>query len=390
LNRKRIGIIGSTGSIGKSTIEVLKNLKKNNFDVEVVFLSANTNITLLAEQVKELSPRCVYIENPGKANEFKNNYDFKNLKVITGFENLLELVRSNDYDMLLAAVVGFYGLAPIEEAIKSGKQIAVANKEPLVVAGKIINSLLKEFNSTLLPIDSEHSAILQCLSGEERNEINKIILTASGGPFRNKSIQEIENSSLEDALNHPNWSMGDKITIDSATMMNKGLEVIEAKWLFDIDVEKIDVIIHPQSIIHSMVEFTDGSIKAQLGIPDMKIPIQYAITYPERVASDYSRVDFTRYSNLTFEKPDLIKFECLRLAFDAIKGGGTYPVVLNASNEIAVELYLKGKIKFLQISKIIKFMLDKHNSIDDFEMEHIYEIDRNTRKEILEKQSWNL
>ncbi len=390
MNRKRIGIIGSTGSIGKSTIEVLKNLKKNNFDVEVVFLSANTNITLLAEQVKELSPRCVYIENPGKANEFKNNYDFKNLKVITGFENLLELVRSNDYDMLLAAVVGFYGLAPIEEAIKSGKQIAVANKEPLVVAGKIINSLLKEFNSTLLPIDSEHSAILQCLSGEERNEINKIILTASGGPFRNKTIQEIENSSLEDALNHPNWSMGDKITIDSATMMNKGLEVIEAKWLFDIDVEKIDVIIHPQSIIHSMVEFTDGSIKAQLGIPDMKIPIQYAITYPERVASDYSRVDFTRYSNLTFEKPDLIKFECLRLAFDAIKGGGTYPVVLNASNEIAVELYLKGKIKFLQISKIIKFMLDKHNSIDDFEMEHIYEIDRNTRKEILEKQSWNL
>ncbi len=390
MNRKRIGIIGSTGSIGKSTIEVLKNLKKNNFDVEVVFLSANTNITLLAEQVKELSPRCVYIENPGKANEFKNNYDFKNLKVITGFENLLELVRSDDYDMLLAAVVGFYGLAPIEEAIKSGKQIAVANKEPLVVAGKIINSLLKEFNSTLLPIDSEHSAILQCLSGEERNEINKIILTASGGPFRNKSIQEIENSSLEDALNHPNWSMGDKITIDSATMMNKGLEVIEAKWLFDIDVEKIDVIIHPQSIIHSMVEFTDGSIKAQLGIPDMKIPIQYAITYPERIASDYSRVDFTRYSNLTFEKPDLIKFECLRLAFDAIKGGGTYPVVLNASNEIAVELYLKGKIKFLQISKIIKFMLDKHNSIDDFEMEHIYEIDRNTRKEILEKQSWNL
>ncbi len=390
MNRKRIGIIGSTGSIGKSTIEVLKNLKKNNFDVEVVFLSANTNISLLAEQVKELSPRCVYIENPGKAKEFISNYDFKNLKVITGFENLLELVRSDDYDMLLAAVVGFYGLAPIEEAIKSGKQIAVANKEPLVVAGKIINSLLKEFNSTLLPIDSEHSAILQCLAGEERNEIDKIILTASGGPFRNKSIQEIENSSLEDALNHPNWSMGDKITIDSATMMNKGLEVIEAKWLFDIDVEKIDVIIHPQSIIHSMVEFTDGSIKAQLGIPDMKIPIQYAITYPERVASDYSRVDFTRYSNLTFEKPDLIKFECLRLAFDAIKGGGTYPVVLNASNEIAVELYLKGKIKFLQISKIIEFMLEKHKSIDDFEMEHIYEIDRNTRKEILEKQSWNL
>lgn len=389
MNRKRIGIIGSTGSIGKSTIEVLKNLKKNNFDMEVVFLSANTNISLLAEQVKELSPRCVYIENPGKAKEFISNYDFKNLKVITGFENLLELVRSDDYDMLLAAVVGFYGLAPIEESIKSGKQIAVANKEPLVVAGKIINSLLKEFNSTLLPIDSEHSAILQCLAGEERNEINKIILTASGGPFRNKTIQEIENSSLEDALNHPNWSMGDKITIDSATMMNKGLEVIEAKWLFDIDVEKIDVIIHPQSIIHSMVEFTDGSIKAQLGIPDMKIPIQYAITYPERVASDYSRVDFTRYSNLTFEKPDLIKFECLRLAFDAIKGGGTYPVVLNASNEIAVELYLKGQIKFLQISKIIEFMLEKHKSIDDFEMEHIYEIDRNTRKEILEKQTWN-
>ena len=390
MSPKKIGIIGSTGSIGRSTIEVLKNLKKNNFNVEVVFLSANTNITLLAEQVKELAPKSVYIENPGKADEFRNNYNFENLKIITGFNNLLDLVRRDDYDMLLAAVVGFYGLAPIEEAIKSRKTIAVANKEPLVVAGKIINSLLKEFNSILLPIDSEHSAILQCLTGEEKSNVDKIILTASGGPFRNKSIKEIENSSLQDALNHPNWDMGDKITIDSATMMNKGLEVIEAKWLFDMDIDKIDVIIHPQSIIHSMVEFSDGSIKAQLGIPDMKIPIQYAITYPERVGSGFSRVDFTKYSNLTFEKPDLIKFECLQLAFDSIKGGGTYPVVLNASNEIAVELYLKGKIKFLQISKIIKTMLDNHNSIDNFEMEHIYEIDRNTRKEILEKQTWNL
>jgi len=389
LNHKKIGIIGSTGSIGRSTVEVLRNLKKNNFDVEVVFLSANTNISLLAEQVREFSPKSVYIENPVKAKEFKDNFGFKNLKVITGFDNLLDLVRNDDYDMLLAAVVGFYGLAPIEEAIKSGKHIAVANKEPLVVAGKLINSLIKEFNSKLLPIDSEHSAILQCLTGEEHKEISKIILTASGGPFRNKSIEDIENSTIEDALNHPNWDMGNKITIDSATMMNKGLEVIEARWLFNIDIDKIDVIIHPQSIIHSMVEFSDGSIKAQLGLPDMKIPIQYAITYPNRVSSDYSRIDFTKYSNLTFEKPDPVKFECLQLAFDAIKNGGTYPVVLNASNEIAVELYLKGKIKFLQISKIIKYMLEKHNSIDNFEMEHIYEIDRNTRKEIIEKQKWN-
>ncbi len=389
MNHKKIGIIGSTGSIGRSTVEVLRNLKKNNFDVEVVFLSANTNISLLAEQVREFSPKSVYIENPVKAKEFKDNFGFKNLKVITGFDNLLDLVRNDDYDMLLAAVVGFYGLAPIEEAIKSGKHIAVANKEPLVVAGKLINSLIKEFNSKLLPIDSEHSAILQCLTGEEHKEISKIILTASGGPFRNKSIEDIENSTIEDALNHPNWDMGNKITIDSATMMNKGLEVIEARWLFNIDIDKIDVIIHPQSIIHSMVEFSDGSIKAQLGLPDMKIPIQYAITYPNRVSSDYSRIDFTKYSNLTFEKPDPVKFECLQLAFDAIKNGGTYPVVLNASNEIAVELYLKGKIKFLQISKIIKYMLEKHNSIDNFEMEHIYEIDRNTRKEIIEKQKWN-
>lgn len=389
MNSKRIGIIGSTGSIGRSTVEVLRNLKKNNFDVEVVFLSANKNIHLLAEQVKELSPRFVYIENPSKAKEFELQYDFNNIKVITGFNNLLDLVGSDGYDMLIAAVVGFYGLAPIEVAIKSGKQIAVANKEPLVVAGKLINSLIKEFNSLLLPIDSEHSAILQCLTGEQHKEISKIILTASGGPFRSKSIGEIENATIEDALNHPNWDMGDKITIDSATMMNKGLEVIEAKWLFNIDIDKIDVIIHPQSIIHSMVEFSDGSIKAQLGIPDMKIPIQYAITYPQRVSSDFSRVDFTKYSNLTFEKPDPVKFECLQLAFDAIKNGGTYPVVLNASNEIAVELFLKGKIKFLHIAKIIKFMLEKHKSIDNFEMEHIYEIDRNTRKEITEKLKWN-
>jgi 1-deoxy-D-xylulose-5-phosphate reductoisomerase len=277
---KKIGILGSTGSIGCNTIEVINNLNKNGYNIEVIFLTTNERIDVLAKQVTSLKPKTVFIQNSKKADEFRSSSNYKDLEIITGESNLLDVIKRDNYEMLVSSVVGFNGLKPTIEAIKSGKRIALANKETLVVAGHIVNKLLKEFNTELIPIDSEHSAILQCIVGEERNSVSKIILTGSGGPFRNKTIEQIKKSSVSDALTHPNWDMGNKITIDSATMMNKGLEVIEAKWLFNIEVENIEVVIHPQSIIHSMVEFKDRSVKAQLGIPDMKIPIQYAITYP--------------------------------------------------------------------------------------------------------------
>ena len=382
---KNIGILGSTGSIGRNTLNVVRNLNINGFNIEINFLSTNFNIDILAEQINEFKPKKVFILNKNKSEEFKSKFNFPNLKIHDDIKDLIEMIKWNDYDLLVNATVGFSGLIPTIEAIKSGKKIALANKETLVVAGQIINDLLEEYDTTLTPIDSEHSAILQCLAGEKPETINKIILTASGGPFRDKTFEEIKNSTIEDALNHPNWRMGNKITIDSATMMNKGLEVIEAKWLFRIDAEKIKVIIHPQSIIHSMVEFKDGSIKAQLGNPDMRIPIQYAITYPDRVISDFPKLDFSKNSNLTFEEPDLEKFDCLKLAFDVLKQGGTYPVVLNASNEIAVELFLKGKIKFLEIPQLIRRIIETHKNQLEFTIDDITEIDRNTRKEILSK-----
>ena len=381
--QKKIGIFGSTGSIGCNTLEVVRNLNRNGFNIVVVFLSTNKRIDVLAEQVNSFKPEAVFIQDPKKADEFKSSYNFKDLKILTGDSQLLNIIRQDNYELLVSSVVGFNGLRPTIEAIKSGKKIALANKETLVVAGHLVNHLLKEFNTELIPIDSEHSAILQCIKGEEKESVSKIILTGSGGPFRTKTLDEIKNSTVSDALNHPNWDMGDKITIDSATLMNKGLEVIEAKWLFDIEVENVEVVIHPQSIIHSMVEFKDRSIKAQLGIPDMKIPIQYAITYPKRVSSDFPKMDFKKYNTLTFEEPDLEKFECLDLAYRVLREDGTYPVVLNAANEVAVDLFLKNKISFLDIPKIIKRSLDNHKSITNFELEHIFEIDQTTRNEIL-------
>ena len=381
--QKKIGIFGSTGSIGSNTLEVIRNLNRNGFNIEVIFLATNKRIDILAEQVTSFKPETVFIQDPKKAEEFKSLYNFKDLKILTGDSQLLNIIRQDNYELLVSSVVGFNGLRPTIEAIKSGKKIALANKETLVVAGHLVNHLLKEFNTELIPIDSEHSAILQCIKGEEKESVSKIILTGSGGPFRTKTLDEIKNSTVSDALNHPNWVMGDKITIDSATLMNKGLEVIEAKWLFDIDVENVEVVIHPQSIIHSMVEFKDRSIKAQLGIPDMKIPIQYAITYPKRVSSDFPQMDFKKYNTLTFEEPDLEKFECLDLAYRVLREDGTYPVVLNAANEVAVDLFLKNKISFLDIPKIIKRSLDNHKSITNFELEHIFEIDKATRNEIL-------
>src|SRR5690606_8502645 len=283
--------------------------------------------------------------------------------------NLVQLTARDDYNLLVSALVGFAGLQPTIEAIRTGKNIALANKETLIVAGELINSLLKQYNTTLTPIDSEHSAIFQCLAGEEPEFVSKIILTASGGPFRAKSIDEMRNTSVKEALNHPNWNMGPKITIDSATLMNKGLEVIEAYWPFGVTSKNIEVVVHPQSIIHSMVEFIDGSIKAQMGVPDMKIPIQYAITYPERVTSDFERMDFTKYGTLTFEQPDLVKFECLDLAYKVLSKGGTYPTVLNAANEVAVDLFINEKIGFMDIPAIIKNSLDSHESRNKFEFE---------------------
>lgn len=376
--------MGSTGSIGCNTLKVVKNLNENNFPVKVKYLSTNSQIDLLAGQAREFNPDAIVITNESKAKEFKEKYSnekfFNRLEILSGTEGLEEISKRNDYDTLVCALVGFAGLSPVINAIKSKKKIALANKETLVVAGSIVNQLLKEFKTDLLPIDSEHSAILQCLLGEKDNAISKIILTASGGPFRTKTYEEMQKATIEDALNHPNWKMGTKITIDSATMMNKGLEVIEAKWLFDLPIEKIDVVFHPQSIIHSMVEFEDSSIKAQMGIPDMKIPIQFALTYPKRVKADFPKMDFRNYPSLTFEEPDYKKFECLQIAFDVLKEGKTYPVVMNAANEAAIDSFLNGRIKFTDIPKHICKCLDAHNAVTDFTLEDIFEIDRKTRE----------
>ena len=379
---KKVCILGSTGSIGSNALNVIRSLKKFGYDIEVTYLTTNSQTDKLAEQVKEFSPKGIVILDAVKAKEFKDKYSFPDLEIITGEEGLYDITSRYDYDLLISSLVGFAGLKPTIGAIKTGKTIALANKETLVVAGEMINKLLKENDTTLIPIDSEHSAILQCIVGEDTASVEKIILTASGGPFRTKSIEEMRKTSVKEALNHPNWNMGAKITIDSATLMNKGLEVIEAHWLFNISHEKIEVVVHPQSIIHSMVEFTDGSIKAQMGIPDMKIPIQYAITYPKRVKSDFTRLDFSKYNTLTFEEPDHEKFECLKLAFEVLKKGGTYPAVLNAANEVAVDLFIKEKIGFLDIPAIINKCLDSHENRNNFTLEDIIDIDRETRESI--------
>jgi 1-deoxy-D-xylulose-5-phosphate reductoisomerase len=381
---KNIAIFGSTGSIGRNTLEVVKNLNRNGFPVVVKYITGNSNIDLLVKQIDEFKPKAAAIFRKESYNELKKRSANSGCEILSGQEGINEIAKRNDYELAVNALVGFSGLIPTIESIKHGKDIALANKESLVVAGELIIELLRKTNSHLLPIDSEHSAILQCIQGEPYNQISKLILTASGGPFRAKSKEHMESVSSEEALNHPNWKMGNKITIDSATLMNKGFEIIEAKWLFDIEVEKIDILIHPQSIIHSMVEFSDGSVKAQMGVPDMKIPIQYAITYPDRVKSDYPRLKLADLKNLTFEHPDFDKFECLNLAYDVIRLGGSYPVVLNGSNEAAVELFLNKKIKFLQIPYLIKSALDKHSNHNRLHLENIIEIDRWSREFVYE------
>jgi 1-deoxy-D-xylulose-5-phosphate reductoisomerase len=372
---KNIAVLGSTGSIGKNTLEVVRNLNRNGYPVSVKYISANSNVELLCSQIEEFKPKSAVIFNKESFQDLRSRSLKHKCEILHGQEGINEIAGRDDFELVVNALVGFSGLIPTIEAIKNGKQIALANKESLVVAGELIYSMLGKGDSTLLPIDSEHSAILQCIQGEPVSQVTGLILTASGGPFRKLSKNELENVTVEQALKHPNWVMGNKITIDSATLMNKGFEIIEAKWLFNIEAEKIEVLIHPQSIIHSMVEFSDGSVKAQLGIPDMKVPIQYALTFPERVASDFPRIDFKSMKNLTFEQPDYSKFECLKIAYDVINSGGSYPIVLNGANEAAVELFLNEKIRFLDIPSLIKEALDKHENNIMPTLENIVEID---------------
>ena len=351
---------------------------------EIVGLSVNNNIDELEKQVKEFHPKTIVVGDKNKAAELTARIG-KVCKVLTGADGLLEITRQDNYDILVMALVGFVGLAPTIEAIKLKKRIALANKETLVVAGEIIINLCNQFNAELIPVDSEHSAIFQCLIGEEKKNISKIILTASGGPFLNKSKSELESVSIEQALNHPNWKMGSKITIDSATMMNKGLEVIEAFWLFHLPKEKIEVVIHPQSIIHSMVEFCDGSIKAQLSSPDMKLPILFALTFPDRFVYDKISTNFKKIGSLSFFEPDFDKFVCLKMAYNAIAEGGTAPCILNAANEVAVDRFLKGKIKFTQIPVLIQEALGSISNHSIVDLESILEADLKTR-ELLNKK----
>jgi len=355
---KSIVILGSTGSIGTQTLDVIRNSKR---DFNVCALTTNSNIDILYNQVLEFEPEVVVINDYEKYKEFKTIIASNNKKVnvMYGEEGLSYVATYEKADIILSSIVGIAGLKSTYMAIEKGKTVALANKETLVTAGRIISEKAKEKNAFIIPVDSEHSAIFQCIDGH-RDFVSRLILTASGGPFRKKSIEELKNVSLEDALRHPNWNMGKKVTIDSATMMNKGLEVIEARWLFDISPDNIDVCIHPESIIHSMVEFVDGVVLAQLGIPDMRIPIKYSLTYPERTVTHYNRLDFTKIKSISFEEPDISRFPCLNLAYDALKDGDSSCIVLNGANEVAVNLFLEEKIAFTDIYDIVADTLEKH------------------------------
>jgi 1-deoxy-D-xylulose-5-phosphate reductoisomerase len=372
---KKIFILGSSGSIGVNSIDVIKN---HSDLFKVSGLSVNTKIDVLLKQIKELNPEFVIVNDKEEGEKIKR--EGVSCRVYTGKDSLVKAAAEEDYDILVSALVGFAGLAPTIEAIKRGKRIALANKETLVVGGEFITALCKEYNAEMIPVDSEHSAIFQCLIGENQNNVEKLILTASGGPFLNKKKEDLKEVTIKEALDHPNWKMGNKITIDSASLMNKGLEVIEAYWLFKFAQEKIKVVIHPQSIIHSMVEFSDGSVKAQLGLPDMRLPIQYALTYPERLSNNFPKTDWFKMNALTFFEPDTDKFECLKLAYQVLKEGGTSACILNAANEIAVDKFLNGLIKFTDIPALIKKALDKISNHIIPDLETIFECDKITRE----------
>lgn len=374
--KKKIAILGSTGSIGIQTLDVIQK-NKELFTAEILIAGQNSN--LLIKQAKIFKPKIVVINDESKYLYVKEHLKNEKTKVFAGKKEVINVVKNKSIDTVVSAVVGYSGLEPTISAIKAGKNIALANKETLVVAGELINNLIKKYKVKMYPIDSEHSAIYQCILGEEKNKYEKIILTASGGPFRGFKLSELEKVTPHEALNHPKWKMGKKISIDSATLMNKGLEVIEAKWLFDIDPSNIEVVIHPEAIVHSMVQFIDGSIKAQLGVPDMKIPIQFALTSPYRIESNFPRLSLNKKLSLNFEKPDLNTFKNLKLAFQAIKEGGNKPCILNAANEVVVDSFLKKEIKFLEMSNIIEECLNKIEYIANLNFEDYVEIDRETR-----------
>ncbi len=371
---KQLSILGSTGSIGVSTLEIVA-AHPDRF--RIIGLTAGKNLDLLASQIKQFSPRIAAVALQEDVPRLKQLCEGLDVKIVGGVEGLIEAATAEETDMVVAAIVGAAGLIPTAAAIRAGKDIALANKEILVTAGHLFMEMVNEYGVKLYPVDSEHSAIFQSLEGHRNKDINKIILTASGGPFLNTSLDQLASVNVQDALNHPNWSMGRKITIDSATMMNKGLEVIEAHWLFNAPMEKISINIHPQSIIHSMVEYIDGCVIAQLGTPDMKAPIAYALSYPERIATGIQPLDLTTLSGLTFFKPDMEKFRCLGLAYRAIQEGESMPAVMNAANEIAVDAFLKAQIGFLQIARIIESTMDTHKAHG-----------LNTIEEVLQADQW--
>ncbi len=375
---KKIAILGSTGSIGTQTLEVVRE----NQDIEVCALAAGSNIARLEQQIREFRPRLAAVWSEEKARELRIRTADLPVEIVSGMEGLIQVAVLEETEILVTAIVGMIGLRPTIAAIKAGKDIALANKETMVTAGHIIMPLAKEHKVSILPVDSEHSAIFQSLQGNEGNKIQKILLTASGGPFRGKKQEDLLNVTVEDALRHPNWSMGRKITIDSSTLVNKGLEVIEAKWLFGVDVDQIQVVIQPQSVIHSMVEYEDGAVMAQLGTPDMKLPIQYALYYPDRRYLPGERLDFWTLSHLDFGKPDLDTFYCLALAYEAGRAGGTLPTVFNAANELAVKKFLLKEIKYLEIMEIIEDCMRAHKNRPNPSLEEILEAEAATYERI--------
>lgn len=375
---KKIAILGSTGSIGTQTLEVVRA----NKDIEVVGMAAGNNISLLEEQIREFSPKTVAVWSEEKARELRVRISDLPVKVVAGMEGLIEIATIPETEILVTAIVGMIGIRPTIAGIEAGKNIALANKETLVTAGHIIMPLAKKHGVSILPVDSEHSAIFQSLQGNEKNAIHKILLTASGGPFRNRKKEELEHIQVEDALKHPNWEMGRKITIDSSTLVNKGLEVIEAKWLFDVKMEQIEVVVQPQSIIHSMVEYVDGAVIAELGTPDMKLPIQYALYYPERRYLPGDRLDFKKLSQITFEEPDMETFYGLRLAYEVGRAGGSLPTVFNAANELAVSKFLNREIRYLEIPEIIEECMRNHKNIMNPSVEEILETEQEVYKQI--------
>lgn len=371
---KKLAIMGSTGSIGTQTLEIVRE----NKDLEVVALAAGKNIDLLEKQVREFKPKLVSLQEEKDCKELAIRLADMEVIIVPGMDGLIQIAEMEESDILVTAIVGMIGIRPTIAAIKKGKDIALANKETLVTAGHIIMPLAAQMGVSILPVDSEHSAIFQSMQGNKKEQISKLLITASGGPFRGKNREQLQNIQVEDALKHPNWSMGSKITIDSSTLVNKGLEVMEAKWLFDVELDQIQVVVHPQSIIHSMVEYVDGGIIAQLGTPDMKLPIQYALFYPERRPMKGKRVDFYELGSITFEKPDMETFTGLKLALQAARTGGSMPTVFNAANEKAVSLFLNRKIKYLEIPEVIEMCMDMHTKVENPSVEQILEAEKET------------